>query len=527
MPNVTVIPATAYRNAAGAAHAKKKRRTAGYGRVSTNSEEQKTSYEAQVDYYTKMIMENPDWEFVKVYADTETGTSTKRRDGFNEMVEDALAGKIDLIVTKSVSRFARNTVDSLTTVRRLKEKGVEIWFEEQNIYTLDSKGELLITIMSSLAQEEARNISENVTWGQRKRMADGKVSMPYKRFLGYEKGEDGKPRIVESEAAVVRQIYALFLEGRTIRQIARLLVAQGVPTPSGGTEWSVSTIRSILTNEKFTGNAILQKVFTVDFLSKKTKINEGEVPQYFVENSHPAIISTETYELAQAEMARRAALGKQLTGTDSPFSCKIVCGECGGFFGSKVWHSKSKYRKHIWQCNRKYGEGLRCATPHVTDEEIQQAFMAALNRLLGDKERYIQRFEAACAALCDTEALGAEIAALRQECAVVAALMQQAISDNARTALNQEEYQRDYDGLAARYGKAKNALDRLEAGQRERGAKQERIRWFISELRGREGLLTEFDVHAWNVLAESITVSADRSMAVRFRDGTEVREDKS
>lgn len=187
---------------------------AAYARVSTNSDEQKTSYEAQVSYYTDYISAKPDWDFVQVYADKGiTGTSTKHREHFNEMIADALAGKIDLIITKSVSRFARNTVDSLTTIRLLKEHGVEVYFEEQNIHTLDSKGELLLTIMSSLAQEESRSISENVTWGQRKRFADGKVSMPYKHFLGYRKGENGEPEVVPEEAEIVRRIYGLFLKG--------------------------------------------------------------------------------------------------------------------------------------------------------------------------------------------------------------------------------------------------------------------------------------------------------------------------
>ncbi|MDR0531404.1 MAG: recombinase family protein [Oscillospiraceae bacterium] len=541
MPNVTVIPATITLQQGLNPNIAAKLRMAGYARVSSDSDEQQNSYEAQVDYYTTLIRSNPEWEFVKVYCDEGiSGTNTRHRDGFNEMIQDALDGKLDGIITKSVSRFARNTLDSIEAVRKLKEKGIDVYFEKENIHSMDGKGELLLTIMSSLAQEEARNISENVTWGQRKRMADGKISMPYKRFLGYEKGEDGVPQIVESEAAVVREIYALFLEGKTIRQIARILMGQGVPTPSGGTAWSVSTLRSILTNEKYTGNAILQKVFTVDFLNKKTKINEGEVPQYFVENSHPGIILPETYELVQAEIARRTALGKQLTSTDSPFSCKILCGECGGFYGSKVWHSKSKYRKYIWQCNKKYrnaaceqvvndkftgcslGDKLRCATPHVTEDELQRAFVAALNQLLGDKERYIQEFEAACAALTDIAALDTELATQKQECAIVAGLMQHAIADNAHAAQDQGEYQRNYEALAARFEEAKAKTNSLEAEKRERSAKVERIRWFISELRGREELLAAFDEHSWNVLAESITVFADRTMRVRFRDGTEV-----
>lgn len=220
--SVTVIPATINPITHLPAMASIKRRVAAYARVSTDSEEQLTSYEAQVDYYTRYIQSKPEWEFAGIYTDEGiSATNTKRRDGFNQMVEDSLAGKIDLIVTKSVSRFARNTVDSLVTVRQLKEKGVEVYFEKENIYTLDSKGELLITIMSSLAQEESRSISENVTWGQRKRFADGKVSLPYKQFLRYEKGEDGFPKIVPEEAEIIRLIYSLFMEGKTPTTIAK------------------------------------------------------------------------------------------------------------------------------------------------------------------------------------------------------------------------------------------------------------------------------------------------------------------
>ena len=214
------------------------KRVAAYARVSTDNEEQLSSFDAQTDYYTRHIKSNPAWTFVEVYTDEGiSATSTKKRDGFNRMISDGLDGKIDLIITKSVSRFARNTVDSLTTVRKLKEKGVEVYFEKENIYTLDSKGELLITIMSSLAQEESRSISENVTWGQRKRFADGKVSLPYKRFLGYEKGEDGITKIVKKEDLVVRVIYKLFLEGKTQAGIARHLTINKIPTPAGKNIW--------------------------------------------------------------------------------------------------------------------------------------------------------------------------------------------------------------------------------------------------------------------------------------------------
>ena len=295
---VTMIPATKNKFTALPTASIAKRRVAGYARVSTDSDEQFTSYEAQIDYYTKFIKARDDWEFVTVYTDEGiSATNTKHRDGFNQMVQDAMGGKIDLIVTKSVSRFARNTVDSLTTVRKLKEHGTEIFFEKENIFTFDSKGELLITIMSSLAQEESRSISENVTWGQRKRFADGKVSMPYKQFLGYEKGEDGTPVINDDEAGTVKLIYQLFLEGKTPAGICRYLDKRGTPTPSGKQKWSQTTVNSILTNEKYKGDALLQKRFTVDFLMKKMKVNEGEVPQYYVEHSHDAIISPTDWDM--------------------------------------------------------------------------------------------------------------------------------------------------------------------------------------------------------------------------------------
>ena len=257
---VTVIPATMRISPlkTGLATKSELLLTLGFRRIPMNS----FPAHAQVDYYTRYIQEKENWEFVDVYTDEGiSATNTKKRDGFKRMIADALNGKTDMIITKSVSRFARNTVDTLTTVRQLKDKGVEVYFEKENIYTLDSKGELLITIMSSLAQEESRSISENVTWGQRKRFADGKVSLPYAKFLGYEKGEDGLPKIVKSEAVTVRLIYRLFLEGKT-SGIAKHLTANGSSTPLGR-KWQASTVESILKNEKYKGDAVLQKTFTV------------------------------------------------------------------------------------------------------------------------------------------------------------------------------------------------------------------------------------------------------------------------
>ena len=306
---VTAIPATRALHTGAPLGQTTPRRVAGYARVSTDHDDQVTSYEAQVDYYTRYISDHAGWQFVKVYTDEGiTGTSTKHRAGFQQMVTDALDGKIDLIITKSVSRFARNTVDSLTTVRALKDKGVEVFFEKEGIWTFDAKGELLITIMSSLAQEEARSISENVTWGHRKRFADGKVTVPYSRFLGYDKGEDGSLVINPTQAKTVRRIYNMYLGGMSIGTIARTLTDEPETfTAAGNKTWYYQSIRAILTNEKYKGDALLQKSYIADYLTKRQVINQGEVPQYYVTASHEAIISPAVWDFVQAEIAKGAS----------------------------------------------------------------------------------------------------------------------------------------------------------------------------------------------------------------------------
>ena len=305
-------------------------KVAAYARVSTDKEDQFNSLTNQREYFESYIKSNGDWEFVEVYFDEGiTGTQTKKRKGFNRMINDCKNGKIDLILTKEVSRFARNTVDSLTTIRLLKENNVECYFEKENIWTFDGKGELLLTIMSSISQEEARSISENVTWGHRKRFADGKVSVAYSRFLGYDKGPDGKMVVNPEQAEIVKLIYRLFLEGMTPHTIAIHLTEKGIKTPGGKDKWNATTIRRILTNEKYKGDALLQKEFTVDFLTKKTKKNCGEIPMYYIEDDHEAIIDPAVFDMVQQEMERRKTGTSRYSGV-SIFSSKIKCGECGG-----------------------------------------------------------------------------------------------------------------------------------------------------------------------------------------------------
>jgi len=521
---ITVIPATINPLTRMPHSSTAKRRVAGYARVSTDSEEQQTSYEAQVDYYTHYIQSRPDWQFVKVYTDEGiSATNTKNRDGFNEMVDFALAGGIDLIVTKSVSRFARNTVDSLTTVRRLKEKGVEVYFEKENIYTLDSKGELLITIMSSLAQEESRSISENVTWGKRKQFADGKVALPYKQFLGYRKGEDGLPEIVPEEAEIVQRIYSLFIGGKTTGGIARLLTAEGIPTPAGKANWRASTVESILTNEKYRGDARLQKRITVDFLTKKMKPNEGEVPQYYVENSHPAIIKPDEWDLVQTEMERRKAIGRKYSG-NSVLSTRLVCGDCGEYFGNKVWHPNQPYRKGIWRCNGKYAGTGKCQTPNLDEEDIKERFVEAFNEVYGNKEMVLADLQVVWETLVDFTEIDAQIDAATQEVAVLIELTQRCVTENSQTALDQITYAARYAELEQRYITAKEKVDTLLQAKKERQQEADVLEAFMIQLAERDGVLKEFDEKLWLVSIDKVMVSPERKLVFHFFGGVKICE---
>ena len=525
MANITVIPASKTLHSKMPVNARNRRKVAGYARVSTDSEEQLTSYEAQVDYYTKYIRSNPDWEFVDVYTDEGiSATNTRHRDGFNRMIADALAGKIDLIVTKSVSRFARNTVDSLTAVRKLKEHGTEVYFEKEGIYTFDSKGELLITIMSSLAQEESRSISENVTWGQRKRFADGKVSLPYKSFLGYRKGPDGLPEIVPEEAEIVREIYRLFIQGKTVNWIATHLTGKGIPTPRGKEKWQTSTIESILTNEKYKGSAVLQKKFTVDFLSKKMKVNEGEVPQYIVDQSHPAIIAPEEWQKVQDEMAVRKAKGKHHNSL-SPFSAKIVCGDCGEFYGSKVWHSTDKYRRVIWQCNGKFKGEHRCATPHLYEDDIKRLFLRAVADLTEDREVLLETCRMIHDEYLNTDTIDTECATLNDEIEVVSELTRRLIAENATTAIPQDEYNRKYDALVERFHTAQDRLDELQKLRITRSFQADVLECFMFEIKAIDtSLPLEYTDRFWLNLIDRVTVYEDKRLVFRFKNGAEVEE---
>ena len=521
--NVTTIPATLNKFTANPIGSKKKRRVAGYARVSTDMEDQQTSYAAQCDYYTNYIKNHEDWEFAGLYSDEgASACNTFKRTGFNKMIDDALAGRIDLIITKSVSRFARNTVDSLSTIRKLKDNGCECYFEKENIWTFDSKGELLITIMSSLAQEESRSISENCTWGWRKRCADGKVSVPFGRFLGYERGEDGNLVVNEEQAQVVRKIYGYFLQGRSPYQIAKLLTQQGIPTPGGKTVWGKSVISSILTNEKYKGDALLQKVYTTDFLTKKKKKNDGEVPQYYVADNHEAIIAPDVFDSVQVLMRARIE-AKNRNSCVSIFSSKIKCGCCGSWYGSKVWHSNDKYRRVIWQCNHKFDNAEKCTTPHLDEAAIKELFIKALNLLVKDRDVIISDFENIRDTAFSTGQLEAEAKALNSEMNIVSELIEKGIQRNARIAQNQTEYKKRYGELTDRFETAASKYEKTQAEITKKQAQKRMMEQFVAKLKGMPDMVDSFDEDAWYTLTDFITVYEKNDIRITLRNGIEIQ----
>lgn len=346
------------------------KRVAAYARVSTSSDEQMNSVEAQKDYFQKLITERPGWVLVDVYADEGiSGTSLTRREAFNGMIDDAMAGKIDMIITKSLSRFARNTVDTLNTIRKLKVAGVSVYFEKEDIDTLDAKGEFLITLMSSLAEEESRSISENVKWGCRKRFADGKYSLPYKQFLGYKKGSDGAPELVEDEAKIIRIIYRLFLDGYASTTIAKKLTDAKISTPARHQVWTRKTIESILQNEKYYGAALLQKRYCEDFRTKKMVPNRGELPQYYIGNDHEPIVTKEIFDEVQWRLQQR--YWKHSTAL--LFSYKLICADCGGLFGPIPTHSTT-YNDIVWKCTNRHLHKYPCTTPSLYEELLKPIF---------------------------------------------------------------------------------------------------------------------------------------------------------
>jgi len=380
-------------------------RVAAYCRVSTLLEEQEGSYTAQIAYYTDKINRNPNWILERIYADDgKSATRTEKRDDFNTMVERCMAGKIDLVLTKSVSRFARNTVDCLQTIRKLKEKNIGVLFEKEGVNTLEGTGELLITILSSQAQEESRNLSENTRWGLVRRFENGIISVNHNKFLGYTKDDKGELVIVPEEAEIVRRIFRLYLEGASIQKIARELEADGIRTVTGNETWNYGVIYQMIQNEKYMGDALLQKSYTVDFLTKKRVKNNGIVPQYYIEDNHEPIIPKELFYRVQEEVARRGSMHKPAVARkakeeNSKYSSKyalseiLICGECGHPYRRQTW-SKNGRKSAVWRCESRLKAGTKnCRnSPTLKEVPLHEAIMKAVNRVVENQGEFVGAF---------------------------------------------------------------------------------------------------------------------------------------
>ena len=392
---VEVIPAT-WNLTDESAGEIKKLRVAAYCRVSTELEQQQSSYDIQIEYYTRHIMQNPNWIFAGVFADDgRSATNTFRRDDFNQLMDQCLKGKVDMVITKSISRFARNTVDCISWVRKLKEKNVAVYFEKENLNTLDDSTEMILTILSSQAQEESRAISTNVKWGYARKFEKGESTR--QRSYGFRKAPTGEMCIVEEEAAVIRNMARWFLDGDSLERIKHRLEEAGIETTTGKKTWSTGTIYNILINEKIMGDVLLQKTFTADYLTKRRVKNSGQQKQYYVKNHHEAIIPKTVYYKIQEEIARRSSLKKAGTRkgktAQGVYSSKyaltgiMVCNECGAHYRRTTW-AKSGKKVIVWRCINRLEHGTkRChESPTLKEEVIQEAIMGKLHSLSIDQE---------------------------------------------------------------------------------------------------------------------------------------------
>ena len=404
-PKVITIPAKP--DAAKQQVIPRQLRVAAYCRVSTDDEEQLTSYEAQQTYYTDKIMTNRDWTMAGIFADEGiTGTSARKRPEFLRMIRQCRQKKIDIILTKSISRFARNTVDCLNYIRVLRELGIAVIFEKENINTLEADSEILITMLGAFAQAESESISANVRWGKRQAMREGKAHIQYNRLYAYEKGADGNPKIIPEQAEVVQSIYDQYLTGASLRMIKERLESEQIPNGAGNIHWTLSSIRNILTNEKYCGDVLLQKTYVSDCISRKVIRNTGQLPMYLVQNHHEGIVDRKTFDAVQTEMARRNA-GKSpskknaITGMTSyaskyALSERLVCGECGTLYRRCTWSRQGKKRV-VWRCVSRLDYGTKYChhSPTLDEEPLQQAILAAINSVMSQKSSLIRQITSA------------------------------------------------------------------------------------------------------------------------------------
>ena len=512
------------------------KRVAAYCRVSTDSEEQLTSYQNQMRVYTEMIAANKEWEFAGLYADEGiSGTRADKRPEFQRMIRDCQNGKIDYIITKSVSRFARNTVECLEYVRSLKAQGIGIFFEEQNIDTLKNESELYLVIYAGFAQSESESISKHITWTYRKKFEEGKVSFQYKNFLGYRKGADGQPEIVPEEAAIVERIYEMFLAGHPVKVIAQTLQAEKIEIPGKNLSFSKNMIMNILRNEKYCGDCILQKTVTVDCISKTRKVNQGEAPMYIVENNHPAIISREVFNRAQEELIRRQALRAKsdktsitATGKYSKYALTEVlqCAECGSRYRRVTWTAHGR-KKIVWRCISRLDYGTKHCKDSITVEEeaLHGAVVRVLNRFHAeDESTYLTLMKATIGEAIGINGGSEEIDLLTRRIDTLNKRMLDLVNETVAAGKDVESSEDEFKGISDQIEQLNRRIAAIQESIHKDGSRQARLEEIQSIIAKRGANETQYDDSIVRQMIECIKVHSDGRLTIIFGGGYEIEE---
>lgn len=516
----------------------RQKRVAAYCRVSTDSEEQLNSYANQKRVYTEMIAAKPEWEFAGLYADEGiTGTLAKKRDEFKKMIQACLAGKIDYIITKSVSRFARNTVECLEYVRMLRAHGIGIYFEEQNIDTLKSDSELYLVIYAGFAQSESESISRNVTWSVRKKYEEGKPSFSYKKWLGYRRGDDGEPEIVPEEAEIVKRIFRMYLAGETLRSISNALQSEHIDIPGKEIDFSLGMIRNILKNERYCGDCILQKTVTVDCISKVRKKNEGEAPMYLVENSHPAIISRKLFNRVQEETSRRKAKTPQssraltASGRYSRYALTdvLICGECGSRYKRVTWTSNGTKRV-VWRCVSRldYGKKYCKQSISVPEDELHQAIVRAQNRFYAeDQTTYLELMRATIGEAIGLYADSDEIDLLERRIDTLNRRMLQMVNESVERGEDIEKNEDVFKELSEEIRQLRQRVETIECTLGSEELAEKRLTAIQKTIDERESKSDQYDDSIVRQMVECIRIHGNQRIEVIFGGGIVIKESLS
>jgi site-specific DNA recombinase len=532
---VSIIPANPI--ALQERNRRKTLRVAAYCRVSTDQEEQQSSYQAQINYYTAKINENKDWTLAGIFADEGiTGTSAKKRTEFLKLMKLCEKGKIDMVLTKSISRFSRNTLDCLGYIRKLKEKGIPIIFEKEGINTMQMASEMTISLLGSFAQAESESISKNVTWGMRQSFKNGKVHFHYANFLGYEKGEDGEPKIVPEEAVIVKRIFRSYLAGYSISKIKVELEIEGITSSTGKEVWSTNAIRYMLSNEKYIGDALLQKTYVTDFLTKKSKKNQGEIPQYYVTGNHEGIISKELFNRVQEEIARRASkrkVSQKATKTEhSKYSSKYVlselllCGDCGTQYRRVTWARNGK-KKIVWRCiNRlEYGTKYCKESPAMEEYILQDAIMKAICQFVEDKDELIDTLKHSLRVALNAEDDGIDTAAITARIEELDSVMMDLVELSSKSSASADYFDTKYEEISNERKQLQDKLKDHAQRQTITENNNSRMKELFEILEQADFNLEEYDEPLVKQLISKVTVLSAEKIKITFKGGFEIEQE--